>query len=70
LPADLDHRGIMDLHVAGHLRLRLGRPQGRPEEKRKRQPERQPRLSRQAGFAAMLASAGAQETIEHSPASA
>ena len=31
LPADLDHGRIMDLDVTGHLRLRLGRPDGRRE---------------------------------------
>ena len=31
LAADLDHGRIMDLDVAGHLRLRLGRPDGRRE---------------------------------------
>jgi hypothetical protein len=31
LASDLDHGWIMDLHVAGHLRLRLGCRDGRCE---------------------------------------
>src|ERR1700677_4064722 len=40
LAADLDHRGVVDLHITDHLRLRLGRPDGRRQEKREREHER------------------------------
>jgi hypothetical protein len=40
LALNLDDRRIVDECVAGHLRLRLGRPEGRDKEKRERQPER------------------------------
>ena len=39
MAVDLDHGRIVDLHVAGHLRLRLGRSERRREKKRKRKPE-------------------------------
>ena len=44
LAADLDHGRIMDLDVAGHLRLRLGRPDGRREEQREASPSALPVL--------------------------
>ena len=65
--ADLDHGRIVDLHIAGHLRLRLGRPEGRPEEKCERKPERQRSLLHKTHLTAMPKSAGVQETIEHNP---
>ena len=34
---DLDDGWVVDAHITGHLRLRLGRPQGRREEKDERQ---------------------------------
>jgi hypothetical protein len=37
LAVNLDDRRIVDARVAGHLRLRLGRPQRRGEEKDERQ---------------------------------
>jgi hypothetical protein len=59
LPADLDHGRVVDLHVAGHLRLRLGRHEGRSQEKREPEPERPARSFSpdwsHRGFSCMLA---------------
>ena len=40
LAINLDNGRIVDLHIARHLRLRLGRSEGRDKKKRERQPKR------------------------------
>ena len=40
LAADLDHRRIMDLRLAGDLRLRLGGAEGRVQKKQYGEPDK------------------------------